>query len=344
MGNRGMALVLALLALLALTALGHGTMLLARREALAANAFRRARGAEEASQVGLRLTLLARDVFDAPRQPGGSIPVTAGETPDGFSYRVELRWLDQELFLLESHGTFRGWNGDRRSAWVGWSLSPEARVLAFRAVAELGGTLRRAPAAEIDAGAPTSPPDGWSDTACAGVGPVASSVLENHGLGTVARLTDRGEAEPGEVEAIPRLGLLDGETLLDRAEGGVEGSLPPLPPGDSVTGCPGSGSPVFRVTEDNLTLEEERLCGLVVVAGDLRLAQGATFQGLALVGGDLILDSDALIEGLVRVGGDLVLNDEARLVASICPALSALEGSSELRDPVLIPGFRLGGF
>ncbi len=349
--TEGMALVLALLLLLALTALSHGTLVLARREMQTSWAFRHARGAEEASEAALRLASGEPSAFRAERPLWERRLVVSGETGDGLGYRGFVRWLDPEFFLLEGWGTSRGWDGTRRSTWVGWSLAPVARIAAFEAAVEIGGTVNVGSPGLLDVDDPTAVPEGWTALDCDGYTPVMDSLLARGNLrpwgplGDVEGPSDEDDA-PG-----PMLGLLTLGELLERS--GAERSSsdgerePPYVPSspDSVTGCPGAGEPAFRGFDGSLTLEGGRVCGLLVVAGDLRLRGNATLQGLALVGGSLAVEESAGVEGMAQVGGDLLISSGGRFAGSLCSSLRALSGIDVLLDPVVLRrGRRLGAY
>jgi hypothetical protein len=94
-----------------------------------------------------------------------------------------------------------------------------------------------------------------------------------------------------------------------------------------------------------MTFDEGRVCGLLVVAGDLRLGGNARFQGLALVGGELLLEGSSVLEGMVRVGKGIRLREGAVLRPRSCPVLWALEGLPDLQRPLIIQeGATLTGF
>jgi hypothetical protein len=344
-GAGGMVLPLMLLLLLALTALGHGALLLSLRELQATWAFRHAVRAGEGAKAGVWLAMGGGEALPSKRPPWIPHVLASGETPDGVTYRGVLRWLDGEFFLLEGIGGSRGWVGEHRAGWVGWSLLPGARLGAFRAAAEVGGAVVLGGEARIEGGSFMDSPDGWLGSWCSSYQEALDSLFAGGGLPALGPLTEPLPIPSEDGDSIPPLGLLRGPELLDRA-GEITGSALPSPPGDSVRGCPdGDGPSVFEGTPGSLNLERGRLCGILVVGGDLRLAGDVRVQGLVLVGGDLHLEEGAVLEGMARVGGGLRLVDSALLRSSACPVLRAMEEPAVLKHPLLLrEGSRISGF
>ena len=338
---KGMALPLLLLLLLALTALGNGTLLLARRELATVWAFRHALRAGQAAEAALSVGLLAGEIEQGERVPWEGHSVGSGESEDGLAYRSVLRWLDEEFFLVEGTGGSRGWRGERRRARVGWSLFPEARLAAFAAGGELGGTFSRVEGSLLEDGGFFGTPEDWAGHECAGYKATLDSLFPTGPLPPLGPLTDLEADDPGPGAFIPSLGLLSGSHLLEVL--GLGGSGPHLFQ-DSVRGCPGEGGPVLEVTDGSMRIQGGRVCGLLVVAGDLELGGGTRFQGLALVGGNLILEGGAVLEGMARVRKGIRLGEGAVFRPRSCPVLWALEGLPILRRPLLLDQGRLTGF
>lgn len=344
-GARGTALALMLLLLLLLTVLGHGVLLLSMRELQATWAFRHALRAGEAAEAGLWLVTGGGECLPEERTPWIPHLLVSGETPDGITFRAVLRWLDDEFFLLEGMGGSRGWIGERRAGWVGWSLLPEARLGAFGAAGEVRGAVVLHGEARVEADGFREPPEGWPDPLCSGYREVLDSLFPGETLPALGPLPELQPREIQDGDSIPHLGLLRGAELLERAgDGGGAGSGSLL--ADSAWGCPqGSGPPAFLGTPNSFYLEQGRICGILVVGGDLRLAGDARVQGLVLVAGDLHLEEGAALEGMARVGGGLRLADSALFRSSACPVLWALEELSVLKEPLLAgDGARINAF
>jgi len=196
---KGMALPLLLLLLLALTALGHGTLLLARRELQATWAFRHAVRAGKAVEAALRIGLRDQELMGGERVPWVSVGGVAGESEDGFIFRSTVRWLDREYFLVEGFGGSRGWAGERRRAWVGWSLDPAVRVGYLLAGGEVGGEISLGVGSVLESDGFFQPPDGWSPERCEEYGAVLDSLFPSGPLPPIGPLRDSEAAgtEPG---------------------------------------------------------------------------------------------------------------------------------------------------
>ncbi len=265
-----------------------------------------------------------------------SQPLISGETEDGLIYRAHLRWLNEEFFLLEGVGGVRGWPGERKTAWIGWSLHPGVRLKAYLSFAEAGSLVVREGGPSLPVESLYRLPEGWPSWAC----PSPESLLDS--LAGGALLPAMPSASGLEVEGSgssrfpPSLGLLSGQELLRRADpwraqGHFGGR------GAEERGCPGGeGAAVFEGAQGDVLVEGGRVCGVLVTSGSLRIRGDGVWQGMALVGGDMVLEGAAGFEGLARVGGRLLLRGESTFRGSACAAFWALGGAPALRDPVLL--------
>ncbi len=336
-----MALPLVLVLLLALTALAHGTLLLARREVQASGSFRRVLQARRGAEGGVALTLERMPEGAGERVPGTVVPVVAGSTRDGGWYRGDLLWLDRELFLVAGRGGSRDWPGEGREGWVGWSLDPVTRMGALRAVLEVGEGVTFQGSARVLGSDLLSDPTEWPSGICEPQLAILDSLFPSGSLPATAPLGPSHLPDAGPGGAIPPLGLLSGSVLLDRGGAGEETGPSP----EAGSGCPGDGGPAFLAVPGSLTLDGGRLCGLLVVGGTLRLTGGHRFQGMALVGEDVILQDGARLEGLGRVGGALQVMDRALVRGSACAAFRALLETAALPAPLPLPsGSRIHPF
>lgn len=330
---RGFVLPLFLVLLLALTAMAHGCLLLARRELQASGAFRhavRARWAAEGAPA-----LLPRIFPDSWKQrtPGGVLGPVARATGDGVTGSALLRWLDREFFLLEGTGTSRGWPGRGTLAWVGWSLHPAERVGAFEGVVELGGSLLTTGGGRVTGSGLDALPDLWPPGGCLAYETLTDSLFPGGRLPPVASLRPAPPpVELPDTSGIPSLGLLWGDELLRRTAGGL-----PSPGAPGAPGCPGTSKPLSVGVEGSASLAGGRYCGMLVVEEDLVMTAGAHVQGLLLVGGELRLEGGSRVEGLARVGADLFLGPGSKVEGRACPVLRVLTERDELRDPLLLP-------
>jgi hypothetical protein len=89
--------------------------------------------------------------------------------------------------------------------------------------------------------------------------------------------------------------------------------------------------------------------GVLVVAGDLTLSNGARFYGLVLVAGKLTVTSGARLVGLARATGGLSVAPESGVYGSRCWAFQVLTAvraaAATLARPRLLPGAgRVGPF
>ena len=337
----GMALPLVLLLLLALTALGHGTLLLARRELSTVWAFRHAIRAGQAAEASLKTDALPEYLFLGQRVPWIGHSLGKAETGDGLKMEKVFRWLDQEFFLLEGTGGSRGWKGERRRALVGWSLDPEARLGAFSAAFEVGGGPGQGSdvvATDVDL---LGPPEAWPEDVWGECQVVLDSIFPGGPIPSTGPLVEQPHEDSGAGASIPPLGLLTGSRLLDLAWSGGSGTHSPQ---DLDRGCP-MQSPVLEGTGGSRILSGGRVCGLLVVEGDLILRGDARFQGLALVGGDLVLEDGAVLEGMARIRGGLLLKDKGTLISRACPVIWSLKGLPELQQLLAFPdGAKLTAF
>ena len=186
------------------------------------------------------------------------------------------------------------------------------------------------------------PPEGWAESVCGVYQPVFDSVSPGGPPPPTGPLRGQPPEISGPGALIPSLGLLSGPMLLEMA--GPMGSGFPSP-GSSGGGCPGQGGPLLSGTEGSVIVGEGRVCGVLVVEGDLTLKGDTRFQGLALVGGDLVLEGEATFEGMARIRGGLFLRDPGTLEPRACPVLWSLERVLELRRPLPLPeGGKLTGF
>jgi hypothetical protein len=337
-GRDGVVLVLLLVLLLALTLLGQGILILARRELTASRTFLHATRAEEAAHGAVYLGLERVPPSPGAGSPSILTPLDSRWTTDGIWRAVGIRWLGSELFLLEGEGRSRGWPGTRFLGALGWKLDPASRLQAFRGGVELGGLLVTAPTAVTDASGVGLPPTGWDPDDCPPLAGPSGLLPSSDPLPLVAILSPPDSAGALAGWRIPSLGLLTGPELLARA--GAEGALAAdgRYTGPSA-GCRGTDPPLLLASGSDLALGGEvRVCGILLVDGDLRLADGAAVQGLALVGGDVIIGAGSRFEGMGRIGGSLVVEDSGILRIRSCPVVRGLAGTPTLLKPLVLPG------
>jgi hypothetical protein len=242
----------------------------------------------------------------------------------GLWRRATVHWLTSELFLLEGEGGVVGWSGVKRRGAVGWMMDPGSRLAALPGGVEVGGVVEVMGSGRLAGEGWQDTPAGWAEEDCLPYRSLVDSLWAGRTLLTTATLTEGGEG-------IPSLGLLGGEEILRRAEG----PPPDMPLGVDM-GCPGSCPSVFWGAEGSLTLSGGRICGLLVVEGDLVLDGEGSFHGVVLVGGSLHVRGGWSFLGMGRVRGSVFLSDAASLGVSACAAFRALSAESALRRPFLL--------
>ena len=114
---RGFALPLALVLLLALTALAHGALVLARRELQASLAFREAVRARWAARGAVDLVGDALPADWRERRQGEVLGPLESRWEEGVWVEAMVRWMSREFFLVEGAGGRGRWEGRARRGW-----------------------------------------------------------------------------------------------------------------------------------------------------------------------------------------------------------------------------------
>lgn len=341
--ERGVAVPLALLLLVALSLLGSGMLALAGREALAsrsAEALALGRFAARGAVV-LATDRLERDSLEIGSL-WTSVPVLNGSAR-GVRFGANVQSLGGEWSLVRGWGRAHPMAPTIESAVVLWALRPLDRVAAAAAVLEHGGAIQVASGATILGDGLKDPGEGTDQ--CAPYRSDLDSVFPSDRLPTSVAL-------PGSERELPALGLLGPEDLRDRVTPRSVGSVSPSPmveSGRCVDADDNWGSPVdpagpcggrrtARYVNGDLLMEGGQGQGLLMVAGSLTLSDSAAFVGMVVVGEELQLEPGARIVGLVRTGGDVGLAAESAIEGRLCPALLALQGIPPLYAPIPVPG------
>ena len=349
--RRGAALPLVLLLLLAVTALGHGAFVLSLEEEEASRASAALLQARVMAEGGVRRALEALRVDTLPAVGREAAVLLQGSVP-GASFRVEVRYLTREIFWVEGRGSAAPASGgpERAQARAGrllWALSPLARLAASRAVLEHGAELYAPDSGSVDAAAALATGVHAAPRGCADRREVLDSALVGRALPATLAVSFAG------AHALPDLGFLGGETLLERASLRAASTVTPAPstagdqcltdallnwgsPSDPAGPC-GGHRPVVAA-QDDLELLGGEGQGVLMVPGDLRLTAAARYEGLVLVGGDLVVEGGSVLVGLARARGRVRVEDGGRVVVGFCPVLLALEAAPVLRRPVDLPG------
>ena len=356
-GEGGAVLPLVLLLLLAATALTHGLLATGREELAVSRAARDLLQSRLAAVAGIRKAVAEWGPEDTlPALPWAAVPIADGSLAPSIGFTVTLKRLGREAGVLEAAGWVERKRGrtTRRVSRLIWRLDPATRLRTRRAVLTFGGDLTVAAASTIDGGSVTGPPGGWPPAPCTPYAAVLDSLFPVGALPAVAPLAR--DSSPGEwpVGTAPGIGLgqLDLSTLQGRTERVVEGAIAPAPsyvqgscdltaplnwgsPSDPSGPC-GDHSPLV-FSPGAVTIHGGEGQGVLVVAGDLRLEDGARFVGLILVGGALTVGRGSRVEGLVQANGSVTLEEDALLRGSGCAVLRALEALPLLRLPIPLP-------
>lgn len=350
----GFVLPVVLFCLLVMTALAHGTYLLARHQAAASDAAGLTIRARLAAESGVRMaaSVLARDSARLRWPAVGDslevapVPAGPGATTRGLVVRLGPEWI-----WVEGRGAAggAGRRARRRVVRLYWTLDPTTRVVRTAAVVEHGGALEVDGAGSLTRSGRIDPPSDWPEEHCDGLREELDRRSDFIGWAARASLV-----EPvGGGSRLPFLGLADGAALHRAADLRVlSESVTPGPPSDP-TLCdgadpPGWGAPSdpsgpcgdhrpLVVREGALALEGGEGQGILAVAGDLELREGARFTGVVLVGGSLRVGAGALLEGAVRVRESVSVEAGGRIVGSPCAVHRALERRPRWRGPVLPP-------
>lgn len=331
--SEGVALPLMLFLLMALTFLGHGSLLLARRDLQASRVFLQATQAREAARSALLAATDFGEAIQASRESGGRGRLFQEDWGDGAKRGATVQWLSRELFLVEGEGSARGWPGAKRVGGVGWMLDPPTRMASFRGGLEVGKDVTVLRGSSVSNTSFFESPRGWEEAECHPHKSVLDSLFGSvpPPLSSPPYMNWGGGS--GEV---PPLGHLDEPYLLARSAEVVQELNPGGGEGPG-KGCPGAGGPVFWGVEGSLTLRSGEICGLLVVTGDLTLQGDGVFQGIVLVGGGLTLGGGWTFQGMGRVGGSVTVGGSSLLETSGCAALRTLADLSALHDPILLP-------
>lgn len=330
--RRGIALPMALLAILVLTFTGAAAMAVGLQERTVAwsdATLLRARMASEAgARVAVREVLAAGDSLAAPGEwPWGR--EWSAEIGSGARYRTRLAPLDPEHALLESEGWAAPEQGaGHRLGRVLWRPDLDRRLRALEAILVHGGEFLRYGSARIE-------PDPVEEEAWLEPGGPGGEECDPYRGAVHAAL--EGRSPPLRHGPAPEAVGPYGEPALGRRAGAgflrVAARTDTLSPGGTTEAEDeaGEGLPL-RVAPEGLTMDSGILEGIVWARGSLVLEGDASLRGLVLVDGDLLVADEARIQGHVRVRGDVVIQGEAVLQGSGCALLRAVRGTPGARS------------
>lgn len=347
--ERGIALAVALFALVIIGALVATALFVVRLELRSADGVLRAGAAFSAAEGGVATTIATWPPALSGLAAGDSIALPELVAGSGARVTGVVRRINEALYLVRADGEMRDSGGS---------------VLARRAIAELvrldrlsvpvrAALLARGPVS-VEGGATlvgdnTDPP-GWNDSAAARpTCAVDTTALPAVETGSDLVLDDAPVLTPAPLEHAPPAGdtalyLTPFDTLITLAGvtvgGGVMTPSPSIASGRcdhadpmnwgeplALVGPCASYFPVIHVTGD-LTMDGGRGQGVVLVDGDALVRGDAQFAGIMLARGSFSAEDAAQVFGTVlandaalagqRVGG------AARLHLSICAIRQAL--------------------
>ena len=295
----GTALVAALVMAVALSAVAHGMLTVARLEYRVARIGSQQLQATATAQVGTQA------LFHEPPSPAHYSlgPWQSGATKvDSLGegkYTSELVRLSDEIWLAKSVATVSG-VASPTAAKALWRLDPALRVAEAGALITASSVLldSLATLSTLDFTEPTNAPQ----TGCAWG--ARTSLLRTKPLPSVAGIASTGFD----------LGLLTLDSVVTRVTDPAVVVHGPL----SRARTPGSR-------------------GLLVVLGDLLLTASG-HAGYLVVKGNLTLESGAWVTGLVSAEGVVSVLDSSQVHASACWAAEAL-ARDELLRPAVLPGW-----
>jgi hypothetical protein len=345
--RRGVVLVVCVLLFLALALLAHGALLMAGEELAVSRAGADLLRARAAADAGIADVLGG----DGPVPPdtlgrGRRWPLAAG-TVGGIRYRVAVRRLSREIWLVESEGAVRPGAWSAREARLTWSMDPAARIGTIRGVVEVGPGAPVTGLSSVHV-EPTLAYYALPDPlTCAAWNRVRDSLDVVPALLPVAAMDTAGGGEPS-------LGMLDVRDLLAAAEWSVSGFGTPAPvvgasgcltdapwnwgdPEDPLGAC--HALTVVVGSPGSLGVDGGAGQGVLVTGGDLTFTGGARFYGVVLVGGKLTVASGSRLVGLVRAVGGVAVAPDSEIDGSGCWGFQVLSRVRPLLAPLrMVPG------
>jgi hypothetical protein len=332
--RRGVVLVVCVLLFLALALLAHGALLMAREELAVSRADADLLRARAAADAGIVDVLSSDSLVPPAALARRGIWSLATGTVGAARYRVGVRRLSREIWLVESDGAVRPNAWSAREARLAWSMDPAARTGAMQGVVGVGPGAPVAGLSNVQVEPPLAFGSLPDPLKCAAWNRVRDSL----GVAPVPpRLTVIDTTGGGE----PSLGMLGVEDLLAVASRSVSGSGTPGPATD-LGGCLEAepwnwGDPedplgachaltVVIGSAGSLGVDGGVGQGVLVAGGDLTLTGGSRFYGVALVRGRLTVDSGSRLVGLARAVGGVTVAPDSEVDGSGCWAYQALSG------------------
>ncbi|MFW6206300.1 MAG: hypothetical protein ACOC5J_00030 [Gemmatimonadota bacterium] len=345
--STGFALLAVLFALLILTGVLHGTLMLARFQGFAGRAEARVLQARLAAQSGVRLVASDLDRADVEALAAGDTVLTRSVSlGEHMGSGVSVRRMAPEWYWIEAEGEagMDSGRGTRRLAAVYWILEPHRRVEALRATVEVGGEIFTAGTTSVTPLVVGATDPGHAIGICGPSSDPGQPSMFGGSESEIERpptavLTGPAFSAPTSgLGSIPHLGLLDGEALALRAGGaGASGGGGGAATGGGGGASPGDPPPAFQVVSGAYTVPADGFSGLLALSGDLEVPSGRELAGLVLVGGSLTVRDGARVVGAARVGGSVTVEGEGTISGSSCTVLETLRDLSTLSGALPAP-------
>ena len=326
-GNRGFALVVVLLALMVLMGIATAAVVASIGQLRAAGMAGRVMAGRAAARGGVERVLAEIRDWPVAAVGGSAVELFADSMGARVSRRVHDLRIAREFHVLVAVADLGG-SLSIRDARAVWWMDPESRVATHRAVVE-GDSVVVATGARVVADAMLAGRRGLP--ACDSF-PLLAGALGG-GLvpvaGTLPQPPDWGAGRDGADFANLRIGWFGRSMLAALADQNLSGG------GALAPGCPGCWSGlVFGAGDIRMTGPG---AGVLVVDGDLVLANGSSWTGLVIVSGNITFEPASTVLGLVRGGGVVTLGGNSAVDGSACAALQALNAASALARPVPAP-------
>lgn len=329
----GAVLVVVVLVMLATFGLGHGLLLAARFELLAARAGARQLELRAAAQTaGARALAGGGGAWMDSVAPWHTGPTTS-DSIGSIRTEASFRRLAPESWLVESWAR-RAAGPTVRAARLAWTMDPLERVLDLHGVVAVRTDAPVEITGTIEAGVVAAALPPLTASMCAPLAAPQAARLSS--LPPVAAL-DSSILRPG-------LGELSFDQLLALAPQGVQGTGTPAPVerlGVCVDGAWSWGDPErpfracgaelpLRAATADLVVDGGIGQGVLLVDGDIVLAGGGRYYGLVLATGVLDVREGAELTGYAVAAGGLSVASGSRIVGSACWAERALRANRAL--------------
>ena len=328
-GRSGAALVVVVLLTLALFALGHGMLALSLGELAASRAAVRHLEARAAADAAVNRMLSAPGFTWMDTLPRGDARAGGTSALGRAESSGVLARLSDEAWWVEGVG--RVGVAESHAARLAWALDPLARVVVLRGAVTIGAGSPVTLAGTLDASAPAAVEPPLTPADCA---PWTSALEARYLADPLAAVATLDAAD-----TLPRLGLVDFTSLLAEVEdlAAVSGTPGPV---EAMGACAVSepwnwGDPErpwrpcgphvpLRGSAASLQVSGGVGQALLVVDGDLTLADGARLFGLVVASGMLRVQDGASLEGLALAAGGVHVASGGRIRGSACWAARAL--------------------